>query len=90
MLTVIFKRSSIRSNVSNMFTSSQDSFESEILDRLEPTIRAISSIGGALGCTSLASFLGIFEGQDDILKIEEMRLIQANICKVQVSHLLLL
>ena len=77
------------SNVSNMFTSNQESFESEILNRLEPTIRAISSIGEALDCTSVATLLRNFKGRDEIFKVEEMRLIQANICKIQVSYLFL-
>jgi hypothetical protein len=67
-----------------MFTSSQESYESEILDRLEPTIRVLSSIGGALDCPCVASFLNKFMHSEDIYKIEEMRLIQSNICKVQV------
>lgn len=73
------------SNVSNIFSSNQESYESEILDRLEPTIRAISSIGGALDRTSVATLLVDFKGRDDIFKVDEMRMIQTNICKIQVS-----
>lgn len=72
------------SNVSNMFTSNQESYESEILDRLEPTIRVVSTIGGALTCTSVAAFLSTLKSHDDIGKVEEMRLVQSNICKIQV------
>lgn len=71
-------------NVSNMFTSNQESFENEILDRLEPTMRVISSVGEALSCSSVADFIESFKCHNDILKVEEMRLIQSNICKIQV------
>ena len=71
-------------NVSNMFTSNQESFENEILDRLEPTMRIISFIGEAFNFTSVAEFVETFKCHNDILKVEEMRLIQSNICKIQV------
>jgi hypothetical protein len=72
-------------NVSNVFTSSQASFENEVLDRLEPTIRLISAVGGGLDCQSIAVFVGVLKEHDDITKTEEMRLVQSNISKVQAS-----
>merc|ERR1712194_971548 len=69
-------------NVSNVFKSNT-SFESEVLDRLEPTMRAISAVGGALGCCSVANLLEILQDNVDILKLDEMRLVQDNITKIQ-------
>ncbi|KAL7555253.1 hypothetical protein ACHAWF_018911 [Thalassiosira exigua] len=69
-------------NVSNVFKSHR-SFENEVLDRLEPTVRAISVVGGALGSISISSLMEMLKDNCDILKLDEMRLVQANISKVQ-------
>ena len=74
-------------NVSNVFKSGQ-LFENELLDRLEPTIRIISAVGGELNCSSVESLIHTLQHNRDIDKLDEMRLVQANICKVQVGTIL--
>ena len=69
-------------NISNIFQSNK-SFENEVLDRLEPTTRALSVVGGALGCCSVAYLFEMLQDNTDILKLDEMRLVQDNILKVQ-------
>ncbi len=71
-------------NVTNVLNQ-QQSYEMEVLNRLEPTMQCISAVGGNLQCDSVATLLEILNGNDYFShqNIAAMRMTQENICKIQ-------
>ena len=71
-------------NVTNVLNQKQ-SYEMEVLNRLEPTMQCISAVGGNLQCERVAILLEILNANDYFShqNISAMRMIQENICKIQ-------
>ena len=71
-------------NVTNVLNQKQ-SYEMEVLNRLEPTIQCISVVGGNLECERVATLLETLGNNDHFShqNITAMKTIQENICKIQ-------
>ena len=71
-------------NVTNVLNQKQ-SYEMEVLNRLEPTMQCISAVGGNLQCDRVATLLENLNANDYFShqNIAAMRMIQENICKIQ-------